>query len=184
MLERDAGEGGERPDDEGSADAGADLRRAVDDKARAAREAERAAEAPSEPEEAPPPPAGESSDRRASRARLLEGLDAFADEITQPAPARDPVDELDARLTVDASLTRTRAPSLLARCCARGRSIVVCSVSCADAAAAGVVVRLYVDAHASPLAERRTGLADGRDARKAPCVFDAPPAGGIGRAPV
>ena len=66
-----------------------------------------------------------------------------------------------ARLTVDASLTRTRAPSLLARRCARGRSIVVCSVSCADAAAAGVVVRLSVDAHA-PLAERRTGLADGR----------------------
>ena len=105
--------------------------------------------------------------------------DAFADEITQPAPARDPVDELDARLTVDASLTRTRAPSLVARCCARGRSIVVCSVSCADAAAAGVVVRLYVDAHASPLAERRTGLADGRDARKATCVFDAPPTGGV-----
>ena len=64
------------------------------------------------------------------------------------------MDELDAQLTVDASLTRTRAPSLVARCCARGRSIVVCSVSCADAAAAGVVVRLYVDAHASPLAER------------------------------
>ena len=98
--------------------------------------------APAAGRTAPPPPAGESSDRRASRARLLEGLDAFADEITQPAPARDPVDELDARLTVDASLTRTRAPSLLARCCARGRSIVVCSVSCADAAAAGVVVRL------------------------------------------
>ena len=176
---RDSVEVVELPDDEVSMNDVDALRRAFDDKARAAREAERAAEAPSEPEEAPPPPAGESSDRRASRARLLEGLDAFADEITQPAPARDPVDELDARLTVDASLTRTRAPSLLARCCARGRSIVVCSVSCADAAAAGVVVRLYVDAHASPLAERRTGLADGRDARKATCVFDAPPTGGV-----
>ena len=48
--------------------------------------------------------------RRASRARLLQALDVFADEIS-----RDPVDELDAPLNVDAAPTRTRAP--VARCC-------------------------------------------------------------------
>ena len=64
-----------------------------------------------DPEEARPPPAFDSSDVRASRARLLQALDVFADEIT-----RDPVDELDAPLNVDAPPTRTRA-SLVARCC-------------------------------------------------------------------
>ena len=62
-------------------------------------------------QEARPPPAFDSSDVRASRARLLQTLDVFADEIT-----RDPVDELDAPLNVDASLKRTRAPPV-ARCC-------------------------------------------------------------------
>ena len=65
-----------------------------------------------DPEEARPPPAFDSSDVRASRARLLQALDVFADEIS-----RDPVDELDAPLNVDAAPTRTRAPSLVARCC-------------------------------------------------------------------
>ena len=64
-----------------------------------------------DPEESRPPPAFDSSDVRASRARLLQTLDVFADEIT-----RDPVDELDAPLNVDASLKRTRAPPV-ARCC-------------------------------------------------------------------
>ena len=63
-----------------------------------------------DPEEARPPPAFDSSDVRASRARLLQRLDIFADEIS-----RDPVDELDAPLNVDAAPTRTRAP--VARCC-------------------------------------------------------------------
>ena len=63
-----------------------------------------------DPEEARPPPAFDSSDVRASRARLLQALDVFADEIS-----RDPVDELDAPLNVDAAPTRT--PSLVARCC-------------------------------------------------------------------
>ena len=54
------------------------------------------------------PPAFDSSDVRASRARLLQALDVFADEIS-----RDTTDELDAPLNVDAS--PTRAP--VARCC-------------------------------------------------------------------
>ena len=61
-----------------------------------------------DPEEARPPPAFDSSDVRASRARLLQALDVFADEIS-----RDTTDELDAPLNVDAS--PTRAP--VARCC-------------------------------------------------------------------
>ena len=59
-------------------------------------------------EEARPPPAFDSSDVRASRARLLQALDVFADEIS-----RDPVDELDAPLNVDAAPTRKLVP----RCC-------------------------------------------------------------------
>jgi len=47
---------------------------------------------------------------RASRARLLQALDVFADEIS-----RDPVDELDAPPNVDAAPKRTR--TLVARCC-------------------------------------------------------------------
>ena len=64
-----------------------------------------------DPEEARPPPAFDSSDVRASRARLLQALDVFADEI-----ARDPVDELNAPLHVNAAPTRTRT-SPVARCC-------------------------------------------------------------------
>ena len=58
--------------------------------------------------QARPPPAFDSSDVRASRARLLQALDVFADEIS-----RDSVDELDAPLNVDAAPTRTP----VARCC-------------------------------------------------------------------
>jgi hypothetical protein len=159
--------------DEVSLDDVAALQRAFDAKVQAAR-------APPAPREEPPSPTKvkESSDRKARRVQLLEGLDAFADEIALPSPQREIVDELDARLTVDASPTRTRAASWLARCCARGRSIVVCSVACADSTVESVVVRLYVDSNASPVDERQASLSDGRDARVATCVFDAPPNGG------
>ena len=63
-----------------------------------------------DPEEARPPPAFDSSDVRASRARLLQALDVFADEIS-----RDATDELEAPLNVDAAPTRARTP--VARCC-------------------------------------------------------------------
>ena len=68
-----------------------------------------------DPEEARPPPAFDSSDVRASRARLLQALDVFADDIS-----REPVDELEAPLNVDAAPTRMRAPPVARCCCCLG----------------------------------------------------------------